>query len=41
VDLGQLNTGIFPRYLWAFLEGFEDKTKVRMMYKMMERLLME
>jgi hypothetical protein len=31
MDLDQLNTGIFSKYFWASLQGFEDKTKARMM----------
>jgi hypothetical protein len=41
VDLGQLDKEYFPKYLWAFLQGFENKTKAKMTYKMMKRLLME
>jgi hypothetical protein len=31
----------FPKYFWAFLQSFENKTKAKMMYKMMKRSLME
>jgi hypothetical protein len=41
VDLGQLDKEYFSKYLWAFLQGFENKTKAKMTYKMMKRLLME
>jgi hypothetical protein len=37
VDLGQLDKEYFTKYLWAFLQGFEDKTKVKMIYKMTKR----
>jgi hypothetical protein len=39
--LGSIGKKIFSKYFWPFLHGFEDKTKARMMYKMMKRLLME
>jgi hypothetical protein len=31
----------FPKYFWAFLQCFENKTKAKMMYKMTKRSLME
>jgi hypothetical protein len=30
----------FPNVFGAFLQGFENKTKAKMTYKMMKRLLM-
>jgi hypothetical protein len=36
-----LHKEIFSKYFWGFLQSFEDKTKMKMMYKMMKRLLME
>jgi hypothetical protein len=41
VDLGQLDNEYFPKYFWALLHGFENKTKAKMMHKMMKRSLME
>jgi hypothetical protein len=39
--LGSIGQRIISKYFWAFLQGFEDKTKEKMMYKMTKRLLME
>jgi hypothetical protein len=39
--MGQLDKEYFLKYSSAFLQGFEDKTKAKMRYKMMKRLLME
>jgi hypothetical protein len=39
--LGSIGQGIFSKHFWAFLQGFEDKTKAKMIYKMMKRLLIK
>jgi hypothetical protein len=41
MHLGQLDKDYLPKYFWAFLQGCEDKTMAKMMYKMMKRLLMK
>jgi hypothetical protein len=41
VDLGQWDKEYFPKYFSVFLQGFEDKTKAKMIYKITKRLLME
>jgi hypothetical protein len=40
-NLVSIEQGIFSKYFWAFLQGFEDKTKAKMMSKTMKRLLLE
>jgi hypothetical protein len=39
--LGSIGEGIFPKYFWSFLYGFENKTKAKIMHKLTKRLLME
>jgi hypothetical protein len=39
--LESIGQEISAKYFWAFLQGFEDKIKARMRYKMITRLLME
>jgi hypothetical protein len=36
-----IGQGIFSQIFCSLLQGFEDKTKAKMTYKMMKRLLME
>jgi hypothetical protein len=39
--LGSIGQGIFSQIFLGFLQGFEDKTKAKILYKMMNRLLIE